>query len=179
VWGGGVGLRKLSSPAVTYANLWPISLSLSLFWLTTFCVLQWFFLLILSHYADCDTFHSKPACCQIACHHRWWDTTQPTSSGNPAAIPTPFHFPPFLWHRDSQMLRVIKTRKMRETQRGRGGKEYEKLTAWRKFWQRNLNKLCGMSTEYIYGSRLYLVLMTLWLINLFVNQSRRHEDVSA
>lgn len=99
-------------------NLWRLSsVAFSLLLLTTFWVLQWFFSFNSLTLCGWWMFHFEPACCQIACHHRWWVTAQPTSSGNPATIPTLFHYPYFHDIQNTQTLGVIKGLKMRDTKK--------------------------------------------------------------
>jgi len=86
-------------------NLWRLSsVAFSLLLLTTFRVLQRFFSFNSLTLCRWWMFHFEPACCQIACHHRWWVTAQPTSSGNPATIPTLFHYPIFMTYRTHRRL---------------------------------------------------------------------------
>jgi len=114
----GVMVWEVLCPRRHVCNLWRLpSVAFSLLCLTAFRVLRWFFSFNSLTLCGWRMFHFEPACCQIACHHRWWVTAQPTSSGNPATIPTLFHCPYFHDIQNIQTLGVIKGLKMRGTKK--------------------------------------------------------------
>jgi len=111
-------IRDVLFPRRHVWNLWRLSsVVFSLLRLTTFWVLQWFFSFNSLTLCRWRMFHFEPACCQIARHHRWWVTAQPTSSGNPA-ITNLSHCPYFCDVQNTQTLGVIKGLKMRDTKKG-------------------------------------------------------------
>jgi hypothetical protein len=126
--GEGDDLRSPLSPRRHVYDLRRLSsVAFSLFCQTTFCVLQRFFSFNSPTLCRWWMFHFEPACCQIACHHRWWVTAQPTSCGNLATIPNPFHFPSFHDIQHTQTLGVIKGLKMRERENEENMKKCERL----------------------------------------------------